>query len=242
MRGMPEIPGGHPDEFIYEGLDGSTVFASHFRNTYDGAFDIYGKDAEPLQPRDMPYHQGYYSYEYFMELADHTGQEKIAHELIQNVRNNVHRYPSGVIPLMAGCDHCPPQAKIAETIKLANSMQDEIEFVMGDAEEYVREAQKNMTDPVVFNMELTGSFYQYILFGTLSTRSYIKRQHFGAEVMLVRYTEPLDAFASMLGHPGTRPQLDEAWKYVMRGLTYLIRPLMKTRRLSCRLYMASCTR
>jgi len=215
MRGMPEIPGGHPDEFMYTGIDGSKVFVSHFRDGYGGAFNIFDKDIDPMQPRDIPYHQEYYSYEYLMELADHTDQTKIATELINNVTNIKSRYPSGIVPLIAGCDHCPPQAKMAETLKLANSMQDEIEFVMGDAEGYVRLAQANLTDVMEYNKELIGSFYQYILLGANSTRSYLKRQNFGAEALMERYTEPLDALASTLGYTGTQPQMDEAWKNLM---------------------------
>lgn len=215
MRGMPEIPGGHPDEFMYTGLDGSRVLISHFRDSYGGAFNIFDKNVDPLQPRDIPYHQDYYSYEYYMELADHTDQNKIATELINNVLNIRNRYPSGIVPLIAGCDHCPPQAKMAETLKIANSMQDEIEFIMGDAEGYIRLVQANLTNVMEYNKELIGSFYQYILLGAQSTRSYLKRQNFGAEALMERYTEPLDAMASTIGYSGTQPQLDEAWKNLM---------------------------
>lgn len=44
MRGMPEIPGGHDDEFLYTGIDGSEIFVSHFRESYSGAFDIFRKN------------------------------------------------------------------------------------------------------------------------------------------------------------------------------------------------------
>lgn len=220
MRGMPEIPGGHPDEFMYTGLDGSRLLVSHFRDTYGGAYNIFDKDVDPMQPRDIPYHKEYYSYEYYMELSDHTDQNKIAAELIKNVTSIKSRYPSGIVPLIAGFDHFPPQAKMAETLKLANSMQDEIEFVMGDAEEYIRRVQADTPNMMEYNKELIGSYYQYILFGALSTRSYLKRQNFGAEALLERYTEPLDAFASILGYSGTQPQIDEAWKNIMINSTH----------------------
>jgi hypothetical protein len=35
-----------------------------------------------------------------------------------------------------------------------------------------------------------------------------------------RYTEPLDAYASMLGYAGAQPQLDEAWKNLMVNSTH----------------------
>lgn len=215
MRGMPEIPGGHPDEFVYEGLDGSKVMASHFRESYGGAFDIYGKDVDPNQPRDVPYYAGDLSFEHHRDLARHDDPEGIARDLISNVHKIKERYPSGVVALIAGADHLPPQINIGETVKIANEMQDEIEFVMGTAEEYVRLVQGRMNDPAVYNMELIGSRYQYILFGALSTRTYLKRQNFACEALLERYAEPLDAIASRYGYPDRPALLDEAWKHMM---------------------------
>lgn len=215
MRGMPEIPGGHPDEFHYKGLDGSVVLASHFREGYDKAFDIWGIDADPLQPRDMPYYSGYFSYELLMEMASHPDQADVASQMIRNATRMKERYPSGIVPLVAGCDHCPPQKKMAQTVALANRMQTEIAFVMGDAQEYVALVRDHLREIPTYSMELIGSFFQYILFGALSTRSYLKRLHFGAEALMERYAEPLDAFASLYGYAGERPQMDEAWKYLM---------------------------
>lgn len=215
MRGMPEMEEEHPDEFLYEGLDGSRVLVSHFRESYSGAFDIYSKDNDPIQPREVPYYSEYLSYEYHRELADHDDPERIAKNLIANVQKIKDRYPSGVIALIAGYDHLPPQINIGESVKKANEMQDEIEFVMGTAEDYIRMVQKNMTDPVVYNMELIGSRYQSILLGALSTRSYLKRQNFACEALLERYAEPLEALASLYQYSRKPTLMDEAWKYMM---------------------------
>lgn len=220
MRGLPEIPGGHPDEFMYTGIDGSQVLVSHFRDSYGGAYNIFAKPVDPMQPRDVPYYSGYFSYEYYLELAHHSDPTAIANEMIRNVLNIQERYPSGIVPLIAGCDHCPPQEQMAETLQLANRMQEQIEFVMGDAEGYIRLLQANLRDPLQYSEELVGSYYQYVLLGALSTRSYLKRQNFAAEALMERYTEPLDAFASLLGHSGTQPQLDEAWKNLMVNSTH----------------------
>lgn len=215
MRGMPEVSAGHPDEFLYEGLDGSKVLVSHFRESYSGAFDIFDKDNDPIQPRDVPYYNGYLSYEYHRELAKHDDPERIAKNLIENVYKIRDRYPSNVIALIAGYDHLPPQINIGESVKRANELQAEIEFVMGTAEEYVRLVQKNLKDTPVYNMELIGSKYQSILLGALSTRTYLKRQNFACEALLERYAEPLDAIASCYSYQDKPALLDEAWKYMM---------------------------
>lgn len=215
MRGMPEVPGGHPDEFLYKGLDGTKVLVSHFRESYSGAFDIFDKDNDPIQPREVPYYGEYLSFEYHRELAEHDDPERIAKNLIENVHKIKNRYPSNVIALIAGYDHLPPQINIGESVNKANELQDEIQFVMGTAEDYVRLVQKQINQPAVYSMELIGSRYQSILLGALSTRTYLKRQNFACEALLERYAEPLDAIASCWQYPDKPALLDEAWKYMM---------------------------
>lgn len=218
MRGLPEIPGGHPDEFIYRGLDGSEVLVSHFRESYSGAFDIFNKKIDPIQPRIVPYYDGtdsYLSFEWHKELADHDDPERIAKSMISNVERIKDRYPSGVIPLIAGFDHLPPQINIGDSVKAANDSQDTIEFVMGSAEDYIRMVYERMGKPAVYDMELLGSRYQYVLLGALSTRCYLKHEHFAGEVLLERYAEPLDALASLYGYPDKPRLLEEAWRYLM---------------------------
>ncbi|MBO5219809.1 MAG: hypothetical protein J6C52_10285 [Clostridia bacterium] len=215
MRGMPEVPGGHPDEFIYRGIDGSEVIVSHFRESYAGAFDIFKKKVDPIQPRIVPYYDEYLSFEYHRELAVHDDPARIAANMIANVERIKERYPSGVIALIAGYDHLPPQINVGESVAAANAMQDEIEFIMGDAAEYVELVKSRMEHPAVFDMELTGSRYQNILFGALSTRGYLKRENFACEALLERYAEPLTAIAALHGYKDKPALLDEAWRYMM---------------------------
>ncbi|MCL2833628.1 MAG: hypothetical protein FWD78_10700 [Treponema sp.] len=219
MRGMPETGGDHPDEFIYRGIDGSEIFASHFRDGYGGAFDLF-KPTDGLQPRSMPYYDKYISYEWHRELADHDDPQRIAESLIRNAGKLEKNYPSGVIPLIAGYDHLPPQINIGDSVKRANEIQDKFEFVMGSAEDYVRLARQRMKNPAVFDMELTGSRYRVILLGAQSARTYLKRQNFGCEAMLVRYAEPLDAIVSVLGFNIDRTLFDEAWKFMMMNAAH----------------------
>jgi hypothetical protein len=191
------------------------VLASHFRDSYSGAFDIFNKPIDPIQPRETPYYPDYLSFEYHRELAVHDDPTRIAKNMIENALRIEERYPSGVIPLIAGYDHLPPQINVGDSIREANRMQDEIEFVMGDVEAYVNLARSRMLDPKVYSMELTGSKYQYVLLGALSTRSYLKRQNFACEGMLERYAEPLTVMAVRLGYKDKPRLLDEAWKFLL---------------------------
>ncbi|MEA4889843.1 MAG: glycoside hydrolase family 38 C-terminal domain-containing protein [Clostridiaceae bacterium] len=215
MRGMPDIGEDHPDEFLYEGLDGSQVVASHFRESYGGAFDLFSEPADPIQPCDIPYYPGYLSFDYHLELSEQNNTEHIARSLAANARRIQNRYPSGVIPLIAGFDHMPPQIHIGEAIRIANDIQQDITFLMGSAEDYIRLLQSRMDKPLIIKQELTGSVYQQILLGALSTRTYLKRQHFAAEILLEKYVEPLLAWAQYQ-HFQTKPALlQEAWRMIL---------------------------
>ena len=237
MRGMPEIEGAHPDEFILEGPDGSRVLASHFRDSYAGAFDLFSKDIDPIQPRDVPYYPGYLSYEWHLELADHDDPDRIARNMVENVRRIKERYPSGIIPLIAGFDHLPPQVNIGDSMKIANEMQDEITFVMGDVEDYINFVRKRLNlpsglcegqltqpsdmretqlkPPMVLREELLGSVYQFILLGALSTRTYLKQRQFSSEMLMEKYVEPLTALAAYHGYAGKTALMHEAWRNIM---------------------------
>ncbi len=215
MRGMPDIGGDHPDEFLYEGLDGSQVIASHFRETYGGAFDLFSEPVDPVQPCDIPYYPGYLSFDYHLELSERNNTGHIARSLIANARKIQDRYPSGIIPLIAGFDHMPPQIYIGEAVRIANECQQDITFLMGNAEDYIRLLRDRMENPLIVRQELTGSVYQQILFGALSTRTYLKRQHFAAEILLEKYVEPLLAWAQYK-HFKTKPALlQEAWRMIL---------------------------
>ena len=215
QRGLPEIPGGHPDEFMYKGIDGTEVFASHFRDSYLGAFDMFGKEVEPIYPREVPYYADYLSFEHHKALASHDDPERIAKSLINNVHKIKDRFPSGVILLLSCYDHLPPQINIGDSVKYANEMQDEIEFVLGTVEEYVRLVQPRLTDPKIYDVELIGSKYHGILLGAQSTRTYLKRQNFACEILLEKYAEPLDAIASLYGYTDKPALFDEAWRFMM---------------------------
>ena len=219
MRGMPEVEGGHPDEFIYKGIDGSTLLASHFREGYGGAFDLKSSRCEPLQPREVPYYPDYLSFEHHVEVAHLDDPERVAKSMIDNVRKRANRYPSRVVPLVAGGDHMPPQIGLDEALKLANQLAEDIEFISGTAEEYIEAMRQGLidesTNPTVYDMELIASRWQHILLGALSTRAYLKRMNFGCEALLERYAEPLQALAEMQGFRARPAYLREAWRNLL---------------------------
>lgn len=219
MRGMPEVEGGHPDEFIHRGIDGSELLSSHFREGYGGAFDLnYGR-CEPLQPREVPYYPEYLSFEHHVEMAHLDDPVRVAKSMIDNVRKRENRYPSRVVPLVAGGDHMPPQIGLEEALKVANELAEDIEFVSGTAEEYIEAMraglEREQAETTTYDMELIGSRWQHILLGALSTRAYLKRMNFGCEALLERYAEPLQALAEKEGFRARPAYLKEAWRNLL---------------------------
>ncbi|MDO4739747.1 MAG: glycoside hydrolase family 38 C-terminal domain-containing protein [Eubacteriales bacterium] len=219
MRGMPEIEGGHPDEFEYRGVDGSTILTSHFREGYGGAFDLKSDRAETHQPREVPYYPEYLSFEHHVELSLLDDPDRVAKSMIENVRRRAGRYPSKVVPLVAGGDHMPPQIGLNDALRIANELAEEIEFVSGTAEEYIEAMRAGLAAEnagmTAYDMELIGSRWQHILLGALSTRSYLKRMNFGCEALLERYAEPLQALAVKNGFKARPAYLAEAWRNLL---------------------------
>ena len=215
MRGMPYIREDFPDEFTLIGLDGSKLTAIHFRDAYAR---LYVKTPEEYLPQlrppmqIAPYYDKYISYEHFMWITVVEDKVAYANEMIAYVKKAKEYFPSGVIPVIIGCDHTPPHLGLAGAIEEANAIQDGIEFIAGSPQEYLKSIGEPSEE--VYG-ELLGSRFQYILLGALSTRSYIKRMHFAAEAMLEHYAEPLDAFATMCGGRDHRRLLDEAWELML---------------------------
>jgi alpha-mannosidase len=218
-RGMPEIPEGHPDEFIFRGLDGSEVLTIHFREDYSGGAVINRAKKWPTQPRTVPYYDNYLSFEWHKELAVYDNPEEIAEGLIASVNRIKDRFPSGIVPIVLCFDHMPPQINAGESVKAANEHQKEIEFVSGNVEEYIKRVYESYNNGDkklnVYDMELLGSRYQWIILGVLNTHCYLKHDNFACEALMEKYVEPLDALASFYGYKDKPELIDEAWKYLL---------------------------
>jgi hypothetical protein len=217
MRGMPYVTEDFPDEFTLEGLDGSELLAVHFRDAYAR---LYGKTLEEYLPqfrppmRIFPYYDGYISYEHLMDLTVVEDPQVYAEQIIAYAKKVKPYFPSGEIPIIIGCDHSPPHLGLREAIDAANRTQGEILFIPDTPEGFINSLGKQERSCRVRG-ELLGSRFQYLLLGSLSTRSWLKRLHFAGEAMLERYAEPLDTLAFLAGGQDNRILLDEAWKLML---------------------------
>ena len=155
MRGMPDRPEGMKAEFWLQGPDGSRVLGVHFENGYGNAYKIWETEGiDPITIRTAPYGQEYYGYESHFERTVHTDIDKIARQMIEAAEEGEEYYPSGIIPLAAGCDHCPPQMQITDIVEAANRLQDNFRFVQGNCEDLVNAILEKKLDYPVFTEEL----------------------------------------------------------------------------------------
>jgi alpha-mannosidase len=200
-RGMCDV-GDNVKEFLFCSPDGSQVVAQNF--SYGSSFKIYENNSPiPGNPNLMPYYNkgtyGYGTYEYLCDLSKHIDHKGIAEQLIEGVKNAARFYPTGIIPLFVGADHCPPQEGITKTLKLANEMQDEIEFIFSDAEELSELLSKEATALPRHNGDLLGSKFDRLLFGATTTRIYLKQDMYNSEHLLFAYALPLKTYDKKLG-------------------------------------------
>lgn len=219
-RGMPDVKSGKR-EFFFVGDDKSVLYGVNF--AYSAAFSIYSNnDPLPGIPLIIPNTDRCLGdYQTIREISEHRDHRKIAEELIKNVLDNARFYPSGVVPVFTGCDHCPPQDGILETLKLANSMQNEIEFIFGDGDGYsrlLRSRFKKNADRFCGN--LLGIKTDYLLLGAMTSRTYLKRQHDRCEHLLFDYALPAHALAGLLGISLPETMLNDAVKKLLINSTH----------------------
>lgn len=219
-RGMVDTP-REKKEFRFVGDDGSELYGINF--AYYATFSIYSNNSPaPGTPNLIP--GSCYTmvdYHTVREISEHRDNKKIAWELIKNVRENAGFYPSGIVPMFMGCDHCPPQKDILRTLALANSLQDEITFVFGDGDGYsalLRERFPPDTD--AFRGNLLGLKTEYLLLGAMSSRTYLKRMHDTCEHILFDYALPAHLLARLFGISQPETMLDDSLRKLLLNSTH----------------------
>ncbi|HEX7022224.1 MAG TPA: glycoside hydrolase family 38 C-terminal domain-containing protein, partial [Trueperaceae bacterium] len=206
-------------EFCWQAADGhSQVFAVHLLGTYSAAAALGHIDWELSDT---------YSPERAMQqvLAALDGPTDIPADLPPWLRESFERLSGGIraysdagpLLLLNGSDHLFPQANIPDIVNELNRAFDDLQFVQGDVEEFVRAAWQPCEKLERYQGEFRGSRYQHILSGVLSSRMYLKQTNFQTESMLERVAEPLAALASLRG--GTVPvgALRRAWQLLLHN-------------------------
>ena len=123
--------------------------------------------------------------------------------------------------LMNGCDHLEPQDELSEIIAGVNKLSKD-RVVHSTLQDFFREVEK-VRDRLNRHMgelrhNLGGG--APTLYGTISSRMYLKQANHDTGVTLVHWAEPFSAFAWGMGAQYPQAQLRQAWKYALQNLPH----------------------
>jgi len=120
---------------------------------------------------------------------------------------------------MNGCDHQPVQTNLHELVKLANSIQDDIEVKQSNFEEYLDAVRPYKGKFPVYegeiNSQLTAGYYSLV--GTASAHMDIKQDNYNVQHMLERVAEPLSVSAMLFGGEYNKDLFLYAWKKLIQN-------------------------
>ena len=120
-----------------------------------------------------------------------------------------------VIPGMVGCDHHLPKEYVPDVVRELLKIELPVRIKQGSLEDIasiLRQAKDSLKS---FEGELLSSHYHWVLYGTWSTRTYLKQLNFECETLLLYYVEPLWTLAWILGAEYPESEIETAWRYVL---------------------------
>lgn len=143
---------------------------------------------------------------------------------IQQIQHAIARLvPLGhthAVLLMNGIDHEEPESRLPKIVALANTRFKDCEFYQGTLEEHLNHVLSADVKLPEFEGEFRWGKYAEILQGVYATRIHLKQRNHQVENTLVRYTEPLAAFAWLSGAEipeGTQDLIATAWHWLMKN-------------------------
>jgi mannosylglycerate hydrolase len=176
-----------PAEYDWQAPDGSRIIACHL-----------GK--------------GYFSAATTMR-ADLEGSVEVISERTKDLAA---RTRSGVVLLLNGLDHAPPEARTKELAEqIARSTGFEVQ--RGLLHDYIAAVVDARSDRPRYEGELIGGRVAPLLPGVWSTRSWIKLANRRAETALEGWAEPFAALGQRFGLANEAPALQLAWKEVLKN-------------------------
>ncbi len=138
---------------------------------------------------------------------------ELARELCERWRD---RARASVIPGMIGCDHHMPKEFVPDFEGYARGIEGlPFEVAQGSLEDVIEACRERRESLGRYSGELLSSHYHWVLYGTWSSRVYLKQANFENEVLLAHYVEPLWVIAWLLGAQYPREAIWRAWRYVI---------------------------
>jgi len=191
-RGFGGEPGQEPSEYWWVSPNGSRILMYHL-------------------PKDG-YSAGYF--------ASHD--EQVILQKFERLRKELDARASTSQRLfLNGGDHHWPDGEVAWAINVLRKHYD-AEIVHSNLVDYFdalkAELRGGETLPNLVGETRFGYRHAFaVLGGVFSSRLYLKQLNAVCQTMLERYLEPLNVIASLAGMRSERPQIEQAWKYVIQN-------------------------
>ena len=176
-------------ELIWRGADGSEIMAVMFAGWYSNA----------------------------MELP--TEEEALRNRLAGLVASTTRFALTPHLLGMNGCDHQPIQTDLQAAIKLANTLQDEVEVKQSNFKDYLEAVRPYKDSFPVYEGEINGqlSAGSCPLICTASAHVDIKQMNHDTQHLLERITEPASLLSMLAGGEYKQDLLLYAWKKLMQN-------------------------
>jgi len=227
-----------PSDFIWEGPDGSRLFAFRFgdfaRYNYyylvyrPGLLGRFNSDRVYVwNPDEIPFHvatETSHDRQYgWLSQTLHVHEENLPRALSEARENSAKDTATPEILYMMGHDHSFAAAEEVDLIraaqKSANPSDEDIFHSALDDYMNAWRAQANTEDLKVLKGEMRHTnkegLWTNLMAQILSTRLYLKQENASVNSMILHGSEPLAAMALLAGSPYPRPFFEIAWKKIL---------------------------
>ena len=176
-------------ELIWRGADGSEIMAVMFAGWYSNAMEI------PTEENAL--------------------RDRLAGLVASTTRFALTPHLLG----MNGCDHQPIQTDLQAAIKLANTLQDEVEVKQSNFKDYLEAVRPYKDTFPVYEGEINGQLSAGAcpLICTASAHVDIKQMNHDTQHLLERITEPTSLLSMLAGDEYKQDLLLYAWKKLMQN-------------------------
>jgi len=224
-------------EFIFEGADGSRLFASRMGSMarYNFFFHvfrplIYGKETLEREydwkTAGLPFHlcsEEHYPEHHFLVDPGKSFYTDKLEELLQNFKDIEKQHATSEhIACMQGMDSTQPDEIEVKVVKEADKVLKDDLFFHSSLAEWIEAVKKSVdeNDLVVLKGERRtprNLGTRVHLYGDVtSARTRLKRKNAQAELLLQRKAEPFAVAANLLGFEYPKTLLDMAWRYLLQ--------------------------
>lgn len=233
-------PHESPAEFIWEAPDGTRALAHRFAlfARYNYYYLVFRKITYGLDYNDRQWFWGKDGETPFRMAEDGTAGIELLQPEVRYLKDQLepalremldmegreYQYPYFLA--MHGHDISEPHPLESQVIQDANQVQDDFKVIHSDLPEYFKRLRKVIREEemTVLKGERRGNlkegFWTYLLPGTISARTNLKRLNFLTEALLVDQAEPFSVMNWLDGAAYPVRYLDLAWRYLMANHTH----------------------